>query len=99
MSHSADNYKKIRDILTAYEVAVRLNQPDSPVKDLNDCVDEICDLIGRIENAECQKGKDVIKEEISEIITQVEKNNDPNDKKYWENLYCELRNTLVRIDV
>ena len=98
MTHSADNYNKIKDILIAYGVACRLNQPGEPTKDLLDCVDEICELIGRVETAECQKGKDIIKEEIGDIVLQVEKNNDPNDAKYWENLYCELRNAIVRID-
>lgn len=78
MTHSANNYNKVKDILISYGIAVRLNQPAEPTQDLKDCVDEIIDLIRRVENAECQKGKDIIKEEIGEIIKRVEKNNYPN---------------------
>ncbi len=60
--------------------------------------DDLVNMIANLEIAECQKGKDIIKEEIGDIILRVEKNNDPNDVKYWENMYCELRNAIVRID-
>ena len=94
MTHSADNYNKVIQIIREHELEGMYEHH----LDFSACVDEICELIGRIENAECQKGKDIIKEEIGEIITQVEKNNHPDDPKYWENLYCELRNAIVRID-
>ena len=55
-------------------------------------------LIARVFSAGEKKGKDEITGGIARVITEVEKNNHPDDPKYWENLYCELRNAIVRID-
>ena len=99
MSHSADKENQLFHLLAEFE-----NKSRSVItkKDFSENMEWLTTalhiLTNKIEIAECQKGKDIIKEEIGDIILQVEKNNDPNDVKYWENLYCELRNAIVRID-
>ena len=93
MSHSTPTYNTIRRILLAH-----LPPNEETLEQFDAMYEEIMEHIGKIENAEYQKGKDEITGEIGRVITEVEKNNHPDDPKYWENMYCESRNAIVRID-
>jgi hypothetical protein len=68
MSHSADNYKKIKDVLATLTDITGFDFSKEHNRAFNDAYNEILNLIALIENAECQKGRDEMAEEIQEIL-------------------------------
>ena len=91
MSHSIPTSNTIMRILHTY-----IPPNEQTAENFDMLYDAIMDHIEKIEKAEYQKARDSFGEDVAASIKEVEGLIHSHDPKYWENLYCELRNRLVR---